>query len=295
MQLSRFGGWCDLTLPIVYRDDPARCSYPWPVGLRATSGPTKRGGPVDLVPATRVALLDGFEIERCRAGVATVVTGLPRGAQRLIAHLSLCRRPCRSAIAGELWPDVPEEHAHGSLRSALWRVQKSVPGLLDVSDSALHLANGVRVDVREFTEWAHCVLERHAVMGVVLTPGVGLRGELLPGWYDDWVLLARERLRQLRMHALEALADRLACTGHYGEALQAAYAAMETEPLRESAHRVVIRIHLAEGNIVEAVRAYESFRDLLSQELGVAPSLQMNDLLPARRGVAVAGGRSLVR
>jgi DNA-binding SARP family transcriptional activator len=108
---------------------------------------------------------------------------------------------------------------------------------------------------------------------------VGLRGELLPGWYDDWVLIARERLRQLRLHALEVLADKLAHVGRYGEALQAAYAAVDTEPLRESAHRAVVRVHLAEGNTAEAVRAYQAFRDMLTDELGVAPSNQMDELL----------------
>jgi DNA-binding SARP family transcriptional activator len=238
---------------------------------------------VDPASDTRVALLDGFALERDRAGVVTAVTGLPRGAQRLIAHLSLCGRPGRGAIAGQLWPDVPESHAHGSLRSALWRVQKAVPGLVDASGGSLGLAAGVRVDVHEFTEWAQRVLDPQATLDAVLAPEVGLRGELLPGWYDDWVLLARERLRQLKLHALEVLADKLARAGRYSEAVQAAYAAVDTEPLRESAHRAVLRVHLAEGNIAEAVRAYEAFRAILADELGVAPSQQMEALLvPAR-------------
>jgi hypothetical protein len=63
-------------------------------------------------------------------------------------------------------------------------------------------------------------------------PDVGLRGDLLPGWYDDCVLLERERVRQLHMHALEALAEKLAAAGRYGEAVPAAYAAVVAEPLR---------------------------------------------------------------
>jgi DNA-binding SARP family transcriptional activator len=249
---------------------------------------------VDLAPATRVALLDGFAL--VRGGTTAAVNDLPRGAQRLIAHLSLCGRPGRSAIAGQLWPDVPEELAHGSLRSALWRVQKVVPGLVDVSGGALGLADGVRVDVREFTDWARRVLDPHAVVDSMLTPDVGLHGELLPGWYDDWVLLARERLRQLKVHALEVLADKLACDGRYGEAVQAAYAAAGTEPLRESAHRAVVRVHLAEGNIAEAVRAYNAFRELLLGELGVAPSPLMEELiLPARLGMAPARASDAAR
>jgi DNA-binding SARP family transcriptional activator len=234
---------------------------------------------VDSPPEARVGLLDGFALERGTGGVHTVVADLPRCAQRLIAHLSLCGRPARAAVAGQLWPDVPEDHAHGSLRSALWRLQKSVPGLVEVSGGALGLASGVRVDVREFRDWAERVLDPDAVVDGEVTPEFVRRGELLPGWYDDWVLLERERLRQLRLHALEVLADKLACTGRYGEAVQAAYTAVRTEPLRESAQRTVVRVHLAEGNIVEAVRAYSAFRELLAHELGVAPTPQMEELV----------------
>jgi DNA-binding SARP family transcriptional activator len=251
---------------------------------------------VDLSTDARVALLDGFALWLPGGRTADGADELPRGVQRLVAHLSLCRRPARTAIAGELWPEVPEDNAHRSLRSALWRLQKVAPGLVEVSGGTLSLARTVRVDVRELTGWAQQMLDPRSDAGACAVPDVGLRGELLPGRYDEWVLVERERLRQLRMHALEALAEKLAQAGRYGEAVQAAYAAVVAEPLRESAHRAVVRVHLVEGNLAEALRAYDAFRTLLAEELGVAPSAQMDRLvchLPRPR-VAVAGAR-LVR
>lgn len=238
---------------------------------------------MDAAEAPRVALLGGFALEVRRTGSVTALDDLPRGAQRLIAHLGLCGRPGRSAIAGHLWPEVPEAHAQGSLRSALWRVQKVVPGLVEVSGGALGLAPGVRVDVREFTGWARQVMDPLGGVDPGPTPDVALRGELLPGWYDDWVLLERERLRQLRLHAMETLADRLARHGRYGEAVEAASNAVQVEPLRETAHRMLVRIHLAEGNRVEALRAYESFRAALAAEMGVSPSSRMEALVAGAR------------
>jgi DNA-binding SARP family transcriptional activator len=230
----------------------------------------------------RITLLDGFALE-----VDGPSTGrredLPRGVQRLVAHLCLFSRPPRAAIAGNLWPDVPEEQAHGSLRSALWRLHKVAPGLVEVSGHSLSLADGVRVDVRELSDWARRVRDPDCALDEVEVPDAGLRGELLPGWYDDWVLLERERLRQLRMHALELAADRLSAAGRFGEALQAAYAAVRAEPLRESAHRAVIRVHLAEGNAVEALRAFEKFRTMLDDELGVRPTERMTRLVQGIR------------
>jgi DNA-binding SARP family transcriptional activator len=225
-----------------------------------------------------VQLLDGFGLEfgRCGGGVHD---GLPRGVQRLVALLGVSRQPTRTAVAGLLWPDVPEVHAQGSLRSALWRLHKIAPGLIQACRDTLSLADGVQVDVRELSCWAQRVSDPVASVDDLAPARLLLSGELLPGWYDDWVLLERERLRQLRMHALEAWADRLTAAGRFGDAVQAAHVAMQAEPLRESAHRTLIRVHLAEGNIIEAVHAYESFRAMLADELGVVPSSLMGDLV----------------
>lgn len=250
---------------------------------------------MDLRTDARVALLDGFTLRLAGGCPAGGTDDLPHGVQRLVAYLSLCRRPARTAIAGHLWPEVPEDNAHRSLRSALWRLQKVAPGLVQVSGGSLALAPTVQVDVRELGQWAQRMLDPRSDADAGALPDVGLRGELLPGWYDDWVLLERERLRQLRMHALEALAEKLATAGRYGEAVQAAYAAVAAEPLRESAHRAVVRVHLVEGNLAEAVRAYDAFRVLLAEELGVAPSSQMDRLigdLPRPRTPAGARERS---
>jgi DNA-binding SARP family transcriptional activator len=234
---------------------------------------------MDLACTARVALLDGFSVEVGDGCTASTTEDLPRGVQRLVAHLSLVGRPTRGAIAGELWPDVPEQHAQGSLRSALWRLHKVAPGLVDTCGGAIGLAAGVRVDVREFTAWAADVLDPAIGPESLAIHDVALAAELLPGWYDDWVLLERERLRQLRLHALEVLADKLVCVGRHAQAIDVAYAAVRAEPLRESAHRVLIRAHLAEGNVGEAIREYQRYSVMLADELGVRPTAQMRDLV----------------
>jgi DNA-binding SARP family transcriptional activator len=250
-------------------------------------------GVLDVTPARvpRVTLLDGFSLHLEGDLPCSLLGELPRGVQRLVAHLCLSRRPPRAAIAGHLWPDVPEDHAFGSLRSALWRLQKAAPGLVEVSAGSVSLADGVRVDVRELRDWARRVRDPQCCLDDVQVPDFDLRGELLPGWYDDWVLLERERLRQLRMHALELVAVRLTAAGRHDDALQAAYAAASAEPLRESAHRTVVRVHLAEGNVAEALRAYEQFRVLLADELGVQPSDQMARLVQGLHRVDPASAR----
>jgi DNA-binding SARP family transcriptional activator len=77
----------------------------------------------------------------------------------------------------------------------------------------------------------------------------------LPDWDDEWVVADRERFRMLRLEALERGAERLIERTEYGRAMEAALAATLSDPLRESARRLVVRVHLGEGNLASAVQA----------------------------------------
>jgi DNA-binding SARP family transcriptional activator len=109
--------------------------------------------------------------------------------------------------------------------------------------------------------------------------------ELLVGWYDEWVLPERDRVNDLRVHALEALVDRFIGCGRPREALRAARVATRVDPYRESAHRATIRAFLAEGNPASALRHYERYRTFVRTELGID---RMTDEM-----VATIGGLAL--
>lgn len=206
-------------------------------------------------------------------------TRLPPVAQRVLAFVALQDRPVhRGYVAGSLWLDSDEERAHASLRSALWRLHRLGDGFVRASGPELALSPDVAVDLRECE-----ALARTALAGG--EPGVDVDAsvfcdDLLPDWYDDWVILDRERYRQLRLRALDALCERLLNEGRLGEALDVGLAAVAAEPLRESAHRAVVRVHIADGNAGEAVRQYRLCRRLLNEQLGIEPSEQLRRLVP---------------
>jgi DNA-binding SARP family transcriptional activator len=83
----------------------------------------------------------------------------------------------------------------------------------------------------------------------------------------------------VRLHALEALAERRIKTGRLQEAEAACAAAIALEPLRESAYRLLIAALLAQGNRAEAVLRFRSYRELLVDELDVEPSAEFSSLL----------------
>lgn len=224
---------------------------------------------------TSLSLLNAFEL---RCGGETV--GLPLSAQRLLAFVALHEHPLlRVYVAGTLWTDASDERAAASLRSSLWRLHRPGFRLVESTSTHLRLAPDVDVDLRSAFRLAHRLLAGSARGEDLSGPDPVLRGELLPDWYDDWVLFERERFRQVSLHALEGLADRLIAAGRLGPALEAALAAVSGEPLRESAHRVLIRVHLAEGNACEALRQYELCRRLLRDRLGLEPTPQLEELV----------------
>lgn len=223
----------------------------------------------DVSGAASLRLLGGFEL---RIGSRPVALSL--GPQRLLAYLALHARPAtRSSVAGTLWPEAAEERAAANLRSTLWRIRRTGLPLVSSSGAYLRLEPSVRLDVDESIGAARRILDASATGDELESLSeVALGGDVLPDWDDDWALLERERFRQIRLHALERRCDLLTSAGRTAEAIEAGLAVVAAEPLRESAHRALIRAHLAEGNRVEAMRQFALYGRLMRDELGLEPS-----------------------
>ncbi|MBO4207230.1 AfsR/SARP family transcriptional regulator [Micromonospora echinofusca] len=234
-----------------------------------SSGGTRHSGSARV----RLDLLDGF---RLRHDGAPVV--IPRGLQRVIALVGLRPGATRAELGGLLWPDSPDERALSRLRTALWRLRRSAYCPVVTVGDTVRLDPAVELDVDELVRTADGVRDGVAPRQAAVVLAAG-RHDLLPGWYDDWVLVERERLRQLRLHALEEIARTQLRAGQHGEALQAALEAMRAEPLRETPHRLIVQVHLAEGNAYEALHAFYVYRDLIMRDLQLEPSPTMCALL----------------
>ncbi len=254
------------------------------MGQQAAQGTADRGG-------VKVHLLRGFEL-RCDGRQVP----LPATASRVVAFLALHRRRlARDFVAGKLWTDSSEERAHGNLRSALWRVRTSGYPVVDADRTSVRLDPEVRVDVTAVVDQCQHLIDDSVACTDAHLDVAPLRWELLPDWYEEWVFFERERLRQLCLHALEALTDRLSADGRHAEAIDAGLAAVQFERLRESAWRALIRAHLAEANRSEAIRQYRYYRRLLYEELELVPSPEMEALMDrvrSPRSEADEGDRS---
>ncbi|WP_394216243.1 BTAD domain-containing putative transcriptional regulator [Brachybacterium vulturis] len=215
-------------------------------------------------------------------------------SERLLVYLALQRGPVSRLLVREtLWCGIDEHRAGASLRTALWRLHPV--GLVRCSASHLRLDPAVSVDLHRAIDGAQSVLRdtvpEHGLSALAVEL-VDIGDELLPGWYEDWVLAEREQYRLLRLNALDRLGERLLAAGLWCEVLQLALAATRAEPLRESSRRLLIQVNLRQGNIVEAVRQYQCYAELLRVEIGSRPSWELQQLLRPflRTASATSGG-----
>jgi DNA-binding SARP family transcriptional activator len=149
----------------------------------------------------------------------------------------------------------------------------------------------VSVDLHESRALAdHLLQTREPVLDRDLGAATlaGLSEELLPDWYEEWVTVEAEDWRQLRLHALEALAGSLTRAARYGEAVAAARAAVRADPLRESSQAALIRVYLAERNRSEVIREFKRYRALLRAELGLEPTGHLRELVKEARGTVTS-------
>jgi DNA-binding SARP family transcriptional activator len=229
------------------------------------------------VPAEpfQLRLMGGFDLR-----LGGQIVPLPLNARRVLALLAVRERPqTRTGVAFTLWMDTTQSRALANLRSTLWKIGPEREQLIRGSGERLWLAPHVDVDFARVVEQAKRLIGPDTDLSVDDANVDELAGELLPEWDEEWLRDEQERLRQLRVHALEALCSRLGNGGRGAEAVCAGQAAVSAEPLRESAQLVLINAHLAEGNVFEARRQFEIYQGLLWRNLQILPSERMTTLL----------------
>ena len=208
---------------------------------------------------------------------------LPLHAQRLLAFLALQGGPVDRLVAAlTLWPDVAEDQATAKLRSVLFRLHHRCAGVIACPARTLRISPLVKIDLHESIQIASQLLDRSLTFAdtdLSTAMHANLDEDLLPHWHEeDWIKQDYTRFHQLRLHALEALCERLIDAQWYGAAVDAALCAVRAEPLRESARVALIRAYLAEGNQHHAISEYESYRKLVEDQLGLEPSTRMSQL-----------------
>jgi TolB-like protein len=223
----------------------------------------------------QLVLLGGFQARA--AGQEIDVPG--RKDRALLAFLAIPAGEARSRdkLAGLLWSDRGDSQARESLKQAVFKLRKSLDGvqpsplLADREFVSLEKA-AVTVDVAEFEQ----LIGESTIESLARATAL-YRGDLLDGLdlrdaaFDEWLLMERQRLRDLAREALAKLVDWHISSGAHDQAAAAARRLLAIDPLREVAHRALMQIYAAQGQTALALKQYQLCRDALQNELGVKP------------------------
>lgn len=222
---------------------------------------------------------DGWKLQALGAWAVTrdgVEVTLPPRDQRLVALLLIEGRRPRSVLAARLWPDAPDARASANLRSATLDLRRRAPGLVESVAGTLGLGGAVESDLARLRR----LLRRRRAAGLVEEAEVLVQvEELLPGWYEDWVVAEREHLHEGVLDRIHHVVQGLVEVEAAGHALPLVRTAIQLEPMRESAHRALAQIHLLSGDRVAAWQVYAGFRQRSVREFGVSPSSRFEELI----------------
>jgi DNA-binding SARP family transcriptional activator len=233
---------------------------------------------------------------------------LIRAVQALLAWLVLNRRKThsREALADLFWGDQREDRARSCLSTALWRLKQALEpdgvahGAYLISEPAavaFNCASEHWLDVAAFEDGVGPLRTVRSGAGKSqdwsrAEAALALyTGDLLEGFYEDWAVRERERLRLLYLESLATLLGHYSESGTIDEALTCGQRILRLDPLREDVHRELIRLHMRRGHRALALEQYERCRAALDDELGVEP---MEETQALRAGL-LPGATNLAR
>ncbi|WP_313330235.1 BTAD domain-containing putative transcriptional regulator [Sphingobium yanoikuyae] len=217
--------------------------------------------------------------------------GLATSAAPIIGYLIVHRDRAvpRGELAGALWPERSDMRARRCLSTALWRI-KSHAAMHELIDCSHH--EMLRVNWRA-ARWVDTVMfERRAstilrtapemldeVQYRQLRAAVALyRSDLMRSSDQEWAMIERQRLRHLHLDALFHLAHAAEARGDMQGAIGFGRQLSALEPLREDAHRLLMRIYVSSGNRAKAIEQYRICQGELSTELNVDPTAETQAL-----------------
>jgi DNA-binding SARP family transcriptional activator len=241
----------------------------------------------------RLRLLGGF-----RAEVGGRVVGAGpwrlRKACTLVKLLALApqHRLAREQALDLLWPDLPPAAAANNLRGAIHVARQALAGAEISTDGRLLALPTAATDVAEFEAAADLARRRRdpdaAWQAVDL-----YTGDLLPeDRYEDWLAEPREALRATYQALLLLLARLEGERGQAADAIAALERLVAHDPLHERAHRDLMRLYLAAGQRVRALRQYERLREAMRRDLDLEPDAATHQLYRAVRAGDRAGAAS---
>ena len=234
-----------------------------------------------MTAVLEIRLFGGLQIEQNSTPIAGFISN--KVAALLVYLVSTGRVHQRDALAALLWGEMPEADAKNNLRQALANLRKLTQPHLIITRNTVAFETAVpyTLDTQTFEQQLHA--SRHQTgrnRFLQLHEATALyQGDFLAGFFvrdapdfEEWMLAQRLRFRELALHALHSLTEHHLSRGEYGRAIDFATRLLALDAWREEAHRQLMLALARSGQRSAALAQYETCRQMLVQELGVAPT-----------------------
>jgi DNA-binding SARP family transcriptional activator len=208
-----------------------------------------------------------------------------RPVQSLVAYLLLHsgKAQRREKLAGLLWPEQSEAAARHNVRQVLWQARRAL-GIhghtyLPADDVGIAFSpqGGYWLDVEALQRGASVETDADRLMSVLSL----YRGELLPGFYNDWVTLERDQLQALFSRAMRTLLNRLLADRRWSDALAAGEQWIAQGSVPEPAYRALMIAHGALDDLPSVANVYRRCREAIQRDLDLEPSARTSNLYKA--------------
>jgi DNA-binding SARP family transcriptional activator len=235
-----------------------------------------------------IRLFGRLSVHDCDRELDRLPTGKPL---ELFCYLLLHREllHSREVLASLLWGDYTTSQSKKYLRQALWQIQtlirKSQPIFLADMQSLKVSQTEIWLDVAAF-EMASLQLRdvpgqkmTDANADAVNTAVQFYRGDLLEGWYQDWCLFERERLRNLYLLMLDKLMVYSEDRKQHEAGLEFGERILRLDRAHERTYQAMMRLHYGAGDRAGAIRVFQRCATALQEELGIVPGRQTMQIL----------------
>jgi WD40 repeat protein/class 3 adenylate cyclase len=205
-----------------------------------------------------------------------------RSGQSLLAYLVLTAGTAhrREKLAGILWPDTSDENARKNLRHELWRIRKAIASQGSTTADHLLADEFTLTFNRDSDYWLDvAILERPELDPQALASSVSLyHGELLPGFYEDWIVLERERIQTLFESKMQRLVDWSVEDERWSAVQEQCERWLALGNASEVAYRALMLSYSARGDMVKVSGTYQRCVEDLQNQFGVEPSAETHAL-----------------
>src|SRR5258706_73756 len=226
----------------------------------------------------QIRLLGQFDI-RLDGKRVTIPT---RAAQSLLAYLVLTAGTPhrREKLAGTFWPDTTDENARKNLRQELWRIRKAFSAQQFSTDEYLSAEELTLTFNRNSEYWLDVAqLERPEIDLESLTANLSLyQGELLPGFYEDWITLERERVQSIFETKMDQLLKQLVTAERWTAVQEQGERWLSLGQTLEPAYRAMMLAYGARGDMAKVSSTYQRCIEELREQFGLEPSAETRAL-----------------